>query len=114
MARPTCARGADRKAFIELLAGSATLSAWSAESRFEVVLRVTDEGERYLFVLNPSSDAVATDTVHVAEPIARAIDVTLPSGFLVSLRRAGQGVAMSLRLAPGDCAVLHLGDVPRR
>jgi len=102
------AANVDRKAFIDLLARSTTRTAWSEQSHFEVVLRVTDDGERYLFVLNPNTDAAATDTVRVSAPVAHAIDLSLPSGFPVSVRQAGKGVAMRVHLAPGDCAVLHL------
>jgi len=61
-----------------------------------------------LFVLNPSTDAAATDTVRVSDAVAHTTDVSLPDGFPVPVREANKGAAMTVHLAPGDCAVLHL------
>jgi hypothetical protein len=98
-----------RPELLRLITHAAPRAAWAEKSRFEVVLRIADDGGRYLFVLNPDVDNAAQDTVRTAEPARQAIDVTIPGGFPVRTRSVAGGSAMDLRLAPGECAVLYLG-----
>jgi len=99
-----------RSELIKLVTDSAPRVAWAEDSRFEVVLRTAEDGGRYVFVLNPDVDNVAEDTVRVAERVRQAVDVTIPGGFPVPVRPAGGGSAMEVRLGPGECAVVYVGD----
>jgi hypothetical protein len=112
VASPPVMAVSDEKArpeLVKLITGAAPRAAWAESSRFEVVLRIAEDGGRYLFVFNPDVDNPAQDTVRVAEPARQAVDVTIPDGFPVRTRPADGGSAMDVQLGPGESAVLYLG-----
>lgn len=75
----------------------------------ENVLRVTEEGDRYLFSLNPNVDRAVTNTVQIRGEVKRAVDVTAPGGFPVPVTTQNGRSAVKLRLGPGETAVIWLG-----
>lgn len=91
---------------IDLLAENAVRDAWSENSRFEVIMRVTDEGARYLFVLNPSAEERLSDRVMVASDITEATDVSVEGGFPVPVAQQGDTAAIDMTLGAGEMAVL--------
>ena len=93
---------------LKLIADAAPRAAWSADSRFEVVLRITEDGERYLFLLNPDVDSAHTDIVHLAAPFRQAVDVSVPGGHPVRISNEQDGASLKARLGPGECAALYL------
>ena len=103
------AHAGQREAFADLLIRHAPRAAWAENARLEVVLRVAEDGERYLCLLNPDVDQPAQETVRVAGPVARAVDVLIPGGFPVPVAPAEGGVALDVRLGPGEATVIHLG-----
>lgn len=100
--------GTDEPVALQLIARTAQRAAWAAESRFEVVLRVTEQGDRYLFALNPDPDRAAEDTVLVADTFSRAIDVSVAGGFPVPVQQSGSNSALRARLGPGEFAAVLL------
>ena len=100
----------DRERLRQLVESAAPRAAWSQEGRFEVVLRIAEDGARYLFLLNPDVDRSAEDEVHVAKAVRAALDVSIAGGFPVPVNKAGDAWTMRMRLGPGECAVLYLSD----
>jgi hypothetical protein len=97
-------RGTD--AILDLLKASVSRDTWSENARFEVIMRVTDEGERYLFVLNPSAEERLSDRVLVTGDITEATDVSVEGGFPVPVTQQGDLAAIHTTLGPGEMAVL--------
>jgi hypothetical protein len=91
-----------------MIVEAAPRAAWAEGKAFEVVLRVAEDGGRYLFLLNPSVDEARTDTVRVEDGCKRAVDVAIEGGFPVTVQAVEGGAALDVRLGPGECAVLHL------
>lgn len=98
------------RALIDLLAERVRRDAWADDGAFECVLRLTDEGERFLFVLNPSHDDVRSATVHLSFAAAAATDVSVPGGYPVPVRAEGGGATLQMRLGPGETAILWLRE----
>ncbi len=99
---------AHRKALLDLLAAKSRRAAWPMGGKVEVVLRVAEDGGRYLFALNADVDQAVTESIVIDGPVQTAVDVTVDGGFPVPVgRRNGQPV-VEVRLGPGDSAVLHL------
>jgi len=99
---------AGNRALLELLAERVERDAWAEQARFECLLRVTEDGERYLFVLNPSADEARSDLVRLGFAARAATDVSVPGGFPVEVRQAGDGPAIQMALGAGEMAVLWL------
>ncbi|MGD9495744.1 MAG: beta-galactosidase [Armatimonadota bacterium] len=99
---------AGNETLLALLGARVMRDAWAEKAQFEVVLRVTQEGERYLFVLNPSPDEARSDTIHTRFAARTATDVSVQGGFPVPLRAEGGGAALDLTLGPCETAVLWL------
>lgn len=95
-------------ALLDLLTERVTRDAWSEQAQFEVLLRVTDEGDRYLFALNPCPDERRTGRVYMRGEAGGAVDVTVEGGAQVAVEPDGDRVAMELSLGPGEMAVLWL------
>jgi hypothetical protein len=91
-------------AILDLLAETVTRDAWSENARFEVLLRVTDAGERYLFVLNPDAEERVADRVLVAGDISEATDVSVEGGCPVPVEAEGGHAALQVTLGPGEMA----------
>ena len=72
------------------------------------LLRVTEDGERYLFLLNRSVDHPATPYVYSRKPVKEAIDVLVPGGCPVPVQTNREGSTITVRLGPGETAVLWL------
>ncbi len=102
--------GSAQDELLTLIADGAERQAWSEGNRFEVVLRLAEDGGRYLFLLNPDADNAAGDTVQIARPVKAAVDVTIPGGFPVSVKRMGTGSALDVRLGAGETAVIYLNE----
>ncbi len=100
---------AHHRALVARLEELVTRLAYSDEARFEVVMRVTDEGDRYLFVLNPDPDESATDRVIVNQAVSVAVDVSVADGFPVPVEPIGDGGAMNVTLGPCETAIIWLG-----
>jgi len=96
--------GAD--AIVELLGERVARDAWSENARFEVLTRVTDDGERYLFALNPSPEERLTDRVLVSGEVSAATDVSVEGGFPVPVTQQGDLAAIDVSLGAGEMAVL--------
>ncbi len=95
-------------AIIDLLAENVSRDAWSENARFEVITRVTDTGERYVFALNPSAEERQTDRVMVPGDISEATDVSIEGGCPVPIAREGDAAAIEISLGAGEMAVLWL------
>lgn len=89
-----------------MLADNVTRDAWSENARFEVITRVTDDGERYLFVLNPDAEERQSDRVMIAGGISAATDVTVEGGFSAPVTQEGDHAAIEMTLGAGEMAVL--------
>ena len=94
------------EALLEFLAERVARDAWAEQARFEVVLRVTEEGDRYLFVLNPSPDEARSDTVRMSLPVQAATDVSVAGGFPVPVSSDREGAAIDMTLGPCETAVV--------
>lgn len=99
---------AGQEALLNLLAERVTRDAWAEDAQFECVLRVTDDGERFLFVLNSSADETRSDVVHVSFAVQQATDVSVEGGFPVPVRREERGAALDMTLGPCETAVVWL------
>lgn len=100
---------APRAELVALLKKAVRRDAWADGDCFEVLLRVAEDGGRYLCLLNPNVDKAAQDTVCVSRPVARAVDVSVPGGFAVPVAKRGGGAALKVRLGPGEATVIYLG-----
>jgi hypothetical protein len=100
--------GPSSREVLKLLADRVRRAAWTESGRLEVVLRIAENGDRYLFVLNPDVDATVCETVHLADPVVVATDVSVPEGFPVPVRPLGKGSAIDLTLAPAESTGIHL------
>ncbi|NUQ64308.1 MAG: hypothetical protein HUU20_17710, partial [Pirellulales bacterium] len=100
---------ADRAGLVELLARQVPRSAWAENRRFELLLRVAEDGGRYLCVLNPNVDEAAEDTVRVSVPVNEAVDMWIARGSAVPVRPAASGVAIQRALALGEATVYIWG-----
>lgn len=96
------------QALFNLLADKVRRDAWADEGAFECVLRVTDEGERFLFVLNPSHDDIRSAPVHLGFAVDAVTDVSVAGGYPVPVRAAGEGSTLEMRLGPCETAILWL------
>jgi hypothetical protein len=96
------------EAIVELLAERVRREAWAENARFEVIIRVTDEGERFLFAINPSADERLVDRVLLAADVSAATDVSVQGGFEVPVARQDGRAAIELTLGAGEMAVLWL------
>jgi len=79
---------------------------WSRERRLEVVLRVAEDGGRYLFILNPDPDAAREDFVCLRQAPTAVTDISLAGGARVPVASIDGTPALRLRLFPGESAVL--------
>jgi hypothetical protein len=95
-------------AILDLLAETVIRDAWSENARFEVIMRVTDEGERYLFVLNPSAEERLSDRVLVDSDISEATDVSVEGGYQVPVARDAGQASVDITLGAGEMAVLWI------
>lgn len=95
-------------AVLDLLEESVTRDAWSENARFEVIMRVTDEGDRYLFVLNPDAEERLAGRVLVAGDVAGATDVSVQGGYPVPVTVEAEHAAIDMTLGAGEMAVLWL------
>jgi len=84
------------------------VEAASGEEVTGGLLRVTEDGERYLFLLNRSVDHPVTPYVHSRKPVKEAIDVLVPGGCPVPVQTNREGSTITVRLGPGETAVLWL------
>lgn len=96
------------EAIIDVLTERVTRDAWAERARFEVITRVSDEGERYLFALNPSPEERLTDRVLLWGDVSAATDVSVEGGFPVPVTRDGGQAAIDLTLGAGEMAVVWL------
>ncbi len=71
---------------------------------FEVITRVADDGERYLFA--PSPDEARSDTVRMNFTAQAATDVSVQGGFPVPVRGDGDGAAIDMTFGPCESAVV--------
>jgi len=101
--------GTGQPEILKLIADAAPRAARTRNNRLEVVLRITETGERYLFALNPDPDNPAADTVLLAQPAGTAVDVTVAGGFPVKVSSTREGAAFHIRLGPAEFAAIHLG-----
>ncbi|MHB8993676.1 MAG: beta-galactosidase [Armatimonadota bacterium] len=92
------------------IASYATPAASSLNMDIEAVLRVTENGDRYLFLLNRNVDQPAETTVHVRQTAKQAIDVMVPGGATVPFTSDRQGSYLKVRLSPGETTALWLGQ----
>jgi hypothetical protein len=92
-------------AVLDLLDETVLRDAWSENARFEVLTRVTEEGDRYLFVFNPSTDERLTDRV-IAGDISEATDVSVEGGFPAPVTQEDGVSGIEISLGPGEMAVL--------
>lgn len=97
-------------AFLDLLRQRVKRTTWAEGARLEVVMRVTEEGDRYLFVLNPDPDLSASDTVLVDQPVEYAVDVSVPGGYPVPVKKREGRAALDMTLGPCEMAVVWLGS----
>lgn len=95
-------------ALLDLLAERVERDAWCEDAGFELVMRETEDGERYLFALNPSADERVSDRVRLAGDVRAATDVSVEGGYPVPVVRAGEDAVVTLTLGPGEMAVLWL------
>jgi hypothetical protein len=77
--------------------------------RTENVLRVAENGDRYLFILNPDVDHGLETSVWLNGPIPPAVDVTAPGGFPVPVAFKDGVSTLKVRLGPGETAVIWIG-----
>ncbi len=98
-----------RTALLETLTAAAPRQAYAENSRLEVLLRVAEDGERYLCLLNPDVDNPVTETVCVEAPVLVAIDVLLKDGYRVPCHGNAMRSRLSVRLGPGEMTVISLG-----
>ncbi len=99
---------ADSDALLAMLGERVLRDAWARDAGFEVLTRITDDGERYLFALNPSADESRTDRVMLSGEVASATDVSVEGGFPVPVIRDGVHPAIDLTLGAGEMAVVWL------
>jgi len=97
-----------RKALTDVLTRAAPRAAWAENNRLEVMLRVAEDGGRYLCLLNSSVDAAAEDTVHVAQLVKQATDVLVEGGCSVPVKHFGAGSSLSVRLGPEEGTAIYL------
>lgn len=95
--------------FITRLQQIVPRDAWAEDSRFEVLLRVAEDGGRYLCLLNPSVDEAVQDTVHVSQAVGQAVDIAVTGGCPVPVKPVKGGAALNVRLGPGEATVIYLG-----
>ncbi|MFW6156811.1 MAG: hypothetical protein ACOC7J_05780, partial [Armatimonadota bacterium] len=95
-------------AILELLAETVKRDAWAENARFEVITRVTDEGDRYLFALNPGAEERQTDRVLLSGDVSAATDVSVEGGYPVPVAQQGERAAIEMTLGAGEMAVLWL------
>ena len=91
------------------IASYAAPAASSDNTDLETVLRVAENGDRYLFLLNRNVDKPAEATVHVRLPIQQATDVMVPGGAKVPFTTGRDGSNLKIRLSPGETTALYLG-----
>jgi hypothetical protein len=77
-------------------------------NRIEVMLRIAEDGGRYVCLLNPSVDETARDVVHIGGPLTSATDVTVPGGCAVPVENREDGGQFAVRLGPGEMTVIYL------
>ena len=75
----------------------------------ENVLRVTEEGDRYLFCLNRDVEHAVEDAVQIRGAVRAAVDVTAPEGFPVPVKTTRDVSEVRVKLGPGETAVIWLG-----
>lgn len=97
-----------RQAVVQLISGRAGNEAFSAERKLEVVLRLAEDGGRYLFVLNPDPDHEATDQILIADPVETAVDLAIDGGWPVPVREVEGYDAVTVRLGPCESTVIEL------
>jgi len=92
-------------------------SAWSRDGKLEVLVRVDEEGDTYVSVLNPSPDDAVVDTVIVLNRVQAAVDVTLPGGCSIPRSEAKSNgrteTQMEMRLGPCEWALVYCGRTRR-
>jgi hypothetical protein len=93
---------------LRLIAKHAQPEVWSRNRQFETVLRTTEDGERYLFVLNPSAEARREDVVCLRQGPTSVVDVSVDGGAPVPVVSTEGIAGLCLRLQPGEAAVLWL------
>ena len=91
-----------------VLAARVKRTAYAEDAKLEVILRVTEEGERYLFVLNPDPDERASDRVLLDFPVSAAVDVSVEGGYPVKVASEGERSSIAMTLGPCETAVLYL------
>ncbi|HOM83422.1 MAG TPA: beta-galactosidase [Armatimonadota bacterium] len=96
------------KALLERITRRTKREAWPVAGRLIVVPRVTEDGGRTLFLLNPDLDAPVEEQVRVARAANRAVDLTVDGGYPIALKRDGEGVSFTVRLGPGESTAVWL------
>ena len=97
-----------QEALIRLLAARVKRTAYAEDAKLEVILRVTEEGERYLFVLNPDPDERASDRLLLDLPVSAAVDVSVEGGYPVKVASEGERSSIAMTLGPCETAILYL------
>jgi hypothetical protein len=72
------------------------------------LLRITEDGERYVFVLNRDVDHPREVVVTSWQPVREAVDVLVPGGCPVPVKQTGGTYAMTVRLGPGEMTAVWL------
>ncbi len=101
-----------RSALVDLLTLQSPRAAWAENSSFEVLLRVTEDGGRYLCILNPNVDHAIEDTIHISAPVKQAVDLWTVEGSAIPIQPNQVGSQFKLRLGPGEATVVYVGDEP--
>jgi hypothetical protein len=91
------------------VAGYSAPAASSDNMDVETVLRVAENGDRYLFLLNRNVDRPAETTVHIRQPLKQATDVMAPGGATMPFTTNREGSYLKVRLSPGGTTALWLG-----
>lgn len=97
--------------YMDLPKAMAAMAAHPVQGYYlgEHVLRVTEDGEKYLFILNPDVDhPIKKNYIELDFPVKEAIDILAPDGFPVPVETHGNRATIQLRLGPGETTVLWL------
>ncbi len=106
LARAAAGRDA-RQALLGILREKVLRLAWSENAAFEVLPRLAENGERYLFVLNPDPDEVRSDRVSTTWPMTEPVDISVPGGFHIPVTADNSVVnSIPMTLGPGEMAVV--------
>jgi hypothetical protein len=85
-------------------------TAWSRNHSFEMVMRESPDGKRYLFVVNPRLRETVTDDIILDAQYIKVLDLGLGANIAVPQKvdAAPGTTVLSLRLTPGEGTCLEM------